>query len=99
MILARLEQITMGRIFPGSKGSPLAVLNEMKNKLRSDLASDGEHNLGTLAGIPSGPEVFLISRFASTHLTCLFRIWTLGIVREARGVKKTGLSDSERMNF
>ena len=43
----------------------LPVLNEMKNKLRSGLASD-EHNFRTLAGIPSGPEDFLISRFAST---------------------------------
>ena len=59
----------------------------MKNNLRSGLASDEEHNLRTLAGIPSGPEHFLISRFTSTLLTSLVRIWTSGIVHEARGVK------------
>ena len=62
------------------------VLNEMKNKLRSGCASDEEHNFKTRAGIPSGPEDFLIARFASTLLTSLVRIWTSDIVHEARGV-------------
>ena len=39
----------------------------------------------TLAGIPSGPEDFLIAIFASTLLTSLVRIWISGIVQEARG--------------
>ena len=50
-------------------GGNLPVLNEMKNKLRSGLASDEELNFRTLAGIPSGPEDFLISRFAYTVYT------------------------------
>ena len=71
----------------------------MKHKLRSDLASDEEHNFRTLAGIPSGPEDFLISRFASTLLTSLDRIWTSGIVHKARDVKGSGWSDSEIDEF
>ena len=71
----------------------------MKNKLRSGLASDEEHNFRTLAGIPSGPEDFLISRFASTLLTSLVRIWTSSIVHEAPCVKGSGWSDSESDEF
>ena len=71
----------------------------MKNKLRSGLASDEEHNFRTLAGIPSGPEDFLISRFASTLLTSLVRIWTSGIVHEARCVKDSFWSDAESEEF
>ena len=59
----------------------------MKNKLRSGLASNAEHNFRTLVGIPSGTEDFLTSRFASTLLTCLVRMWTSDIVHEARVVK------------
>ena len=70
----------------------------MKNKLQSGLASC-EHNFRSLAGIPSGPEDFLISRFASTLLTSLFRIWTSGMVHEARGVKGSGWLDSESDEF
>ena len=40
----------------------------MKNKLRSGLASDEEHNFGTLAGIPSGPEDFLIAQMSPRNL-------------------------------
>ena len=65
----------------------------MKIKLRSGLASDEEHNFMTLGGIPSGPEDFLISRFA------LDPIWTTGIVHEARDVKGSGWSDSESDEF
>ena len=68
----------------------------MKNKLRS---GDEEYYYKTRAGIPSGPEDFLISRFASTLLTSLVRIWTSGIVHEAIGVKGSGWSDSERDEF
>ena len=39
------------------------------------------------------------SRFASTLLTSLVRIWTSGIVHEARGVKGSGWSDSESNEF
>ena len=72
MTLARLEQMAMGRSYPGSKGSPylgtgstfaifqhernVPVSNEMKDKLRSGLTSDEEQNFKTRAGIPSGPE-------------------------------------------
>ena len=65
-------------------------LNEMQNKLQSGLASDEEHIFKTRAGIPSGPEHFLISSFASTLLTSLVRMWTSGIVHEALGVKGSG---------
>ena len=68
----------------------LPFLDEMKSKLRSGLASDEEHNFKTRAGIPSGPEDFLTSRFANTLLTSLVRMWTSGIVHEARGVKGSG---------
>ena len=71
----------------------------MKNKLRSGLGRDEEHNFRILAGIPSGGEDFLISRFASTLLTSLVRIWTSGIVHEARCVKGSGWSDSESDEF
>ena len=71
----------------------------MKNKLQSGLACDEEHNFRTIAGIPSGPEDFLISRFASTLLTSLVRIWTSGIVHESCGVKGSGWSDSESDEF
>ena len=71
----------------------------MKNKFLSGLASDEEHNFRTLTGIPSGPEDFLISRFPSTLLTSLVRIWTSGIVHEARGVKGSGRLDSESVEF
>ena len=73
----------------------LPVLNEIKNKLRSGLASDEEHNFRRQAKIPSGSEDFLISRFACTLLTSLVRIWTSGIVHEERGVNGSGWSDSE----
>ena len=71
----------------------------MKNKLRSGLASDEEHNFKSRAGTPSGPEDFLISRFASTLLTSLVRIWTSAIVHEALDVKGSGWSDSESHDF
>ena len=71
----------------------------MKNKLRSGLASDEENNYKTRTGIPSGPEDFLTSRFASTLVTFLVRIRASGIVHEARGVKRSGWLDSESVEF
>ena len=61
--------------------------------------SDEEHNFKTRAGIPSGPENFLISRFASTLLTSLVHMWTSDIVHKARGVKVSGWSVSEINEF
>ena len=71
----------------------------MKSKLRSGLTSDEKHNFKTRAGVTSGPEVFLISRFASTLLTSLVRIWTSGIVHEARGVREVFGQTRKVMNF